>query len=80
MLSTLPAEAVKAANLLFPDGNLSLFILDLLGAELRGVGRIPANAAHRFQKVIEQGNMALAVFTPRPLVEGASVKISVDWR
>ena len=33
MLSTLPAEAVKAANLLLRDGNLSLFILDLLGGQ-----------------------------------------------
>ena len=76
----LPAEAVKVADLLLRDGNLCLLILDLQGAELRGVGRIPANTWHRFQRVVEQGNMALAVFTPRPLVEGASVKISVDWR
>ncbi len=76
----LPAEAVKAADLLLRDGNLSLLAVDLQGAECRGVGRIPASTWHRFQRVVEQGNMALAIFTPRPLVEGASVKISVDWR
>lgn len=72
----LPAEAVKAADLLLRDGNLSLLVLDLQGSELRGV---PANTWHRFQRVVEQGSMALAVFTPRPMVEGASVKISVNW-
>lgn len=73
----LPAEAVKAADLLLRDGNLSLLVLDLQGAELRGV---PANTWHRFQRLVEQGSMALAVFTPRPLVEGASVRICVNWR
>ena len=76
----LPGEAVKAADLLLRDGNLSLLVVDLQGAECRGVGRIPASTWHRFQRVVEQGNMALAILTPRPLVEGASVKISVDWR
>lgn len=76
----LPAEAVKAADLLLRDGNLSLLLVDLQGAELRGGLRIPASTWHRFQRVVEQGDMALAVFTPRPLVEGASVRITVDWR
>lgn len=76
----LPAEAVKATDLLLRDGNLSLLVLDLQGAELRGVGRIPASTWHRFQRVVEHGNMALAVLTSRPLVEGASVRMSVDWR
>jgi hypothetical protein len=75
----LPAEAVKAADLLLRDGNLSLLVIDLQGAELRGALRIPANTWHRFQRVVEQGNMALAVFSSRPVVEGASVKITVDW-
>jgi hypothetical protein len=30
--------------------------------------------------VVEQGNMALAVFSSRPVVEGASVKITLDCR
>ncbi|MGA3171978.1 MAG: hypothetical protein ABSE62_13305 [Chthoniobacteraceae bacterium] len=76
----LPAEAVKAADLLLRDGNLSLLVIDLQGAELRGALRIPANTWHRFQRVVEQGNMALAIFSSRPLVEGASVKIALDWR
>ena len=76
----LPAQGVKAADLLLRDGNLSLLIVDLQGAELRGGLRVPASTWHRFQRVVEQGNMALAVFTPRPLVEAASVRITVDWR
>lgn len=76
----LPAEAVKAADLLLRDGNLSLLIVDLQGAELRGGLRIPASTWHRFQRVVEQGDVALVIFTPRPVVEGASVRITADWR
>ncbi len=75
----LPAEAVKAADLLLRDGNLSLLVVDLQGTALRDLERIPASTWHRFQRVVEQGSMVLAVFTPRPLVEGASVRVSVDW-
>ena len=75
----LPAEAVKAADLLLRDGNLSLLVIDLQGVELRGALRIPANTWHRFQRVVEQGHMALAVFSSCPVVEGASVKITLDW-
>jgi hypothetical protein len=76
----LPAEAVKAADLLLRDGNLSLLVIDLQGTELRGALRIPPSTWHRFQRVVEQGNMALAVFSQRPVVEGASVRISLDWQ
>jgi len=73
-------QGIRAADLLLRDGNLSLLMIDLQGAELRGALRIPANTWHRFQRVVEQGNMALAVFSSRPVVEGASVKITLDWR
>jgi hypothetical protein len=76
----LPALAVKAADLLLRDGNLSLLVVDLQGAAARETQRIPASTWHRFQRVVEQGNMALAVLTPRPLVESTSVRISVEWR
>lgn len=76
----LPALAVKAADLLLRDGNLSLLVVDLQGAAAREVQRIPASTWHRFQRVVEQGNMALAVLTPRPMVESTSVRISVEWR
>jgi hypothetical protein len=75
----LAAEAIKAADLLLRDGNLSVLMLDLQGADMRRLGT-PASTWHRFQRVVEQGNMALAVFTPRPMVEGASVRISTEWR
>jgi hypothetical protein len=74
-----PGDAVKTADLLLRDGNLSLLMLDLQGAELRGVGRVPANTWHRFQRVVEQSSMSLVVFTSRPLVEGASVRVAAEW-
>lgn len=71
------SEAVKAADLLLRDGNLSLLMLDLQGANMRRLGT-PASTWHRFQRVGEQGTMALAVFTPQPMVEGASVKVATE--
>lgn len=73
-------EAVKAADLLLRDGNLPLVLLDLVPLPLREVGRIPASTWHRFQRLVEPSGTALVILTPRPLVEGARVRIAVRNR
>jgi hypothetical protein len=74
-----PAVAVKAADLLLRDGNLSLLMLDLQGAPARELRRVPASTWHRFQRLIEPSNAALLVFTVQPIVESAAVRIAADW-
>ncbi len=68
-------QAVKAADLLLRDGNLPLLLLDLQLVPLAQLRRIPVNTWHRFHRVAEQGNAALVVLTPRPMVEGVKVRI-----
>jgi hypothetical protein len=74
-----PAVAVKAADLLLRDSNLSLLLLDLQGAPARELRRVPASTWHRFQRLVEPSNTALVVFTLQPIVESAAVRVTADW-
>ena len=69
-------QAVKAADLLLRDGNLSLVMLDLQAAPARELQRIPANTWHRLQRLAEQTTAAVVVLTPQPMVEAAQVRIT----
>jgi hypothetical protein len=71
------AAAVKAADLLLRDGNLSLVLLDLQMLPRRDVRRIPASTWHRFQRLVEEGSAALVVLTTQPGIESASRRIVV---
>jgi hypothetical protein len=75
-------QAVKAADLLLRDGNLSLVMLDLQRMPLRELQRIPANAWHRLQRLAEQTTAAVVALTPQPMVEAAHVRIATtaNWR
>lgn len=74
-------QAVKAADLLLRDGNLSLVMLDLQAAPTRELQRIPANTWHRLQRLAEQTAAAVVVLTPQPMVEAAQVRITAgqNW-
>lgn len=69
-------QTVKAADLLLRDGNLPLLILDLQALPPRQLTRFPASTWHRFHRIAEQTSVAMVVLTPRPLVEGAHVRIA----
>ena len=72
--------AIKAADLLLRDGNLSLVMLDLHFMSPRELRRIPASTWHRFQRLVEPANAVFVVLTPEPMVEGARVRIVVRNR
>lgn len=74
-------QAVKAADLLLRDGNLSLVMLDLQAAPARELQRIPSNTWHRLQRLAEQTTAAVVVLTPQPMVEAAQVRITAgeNW-
>jgi hypothetical protein len=71
-------QAVKSADLLLRDGNLSLVLLDLQATPPAHLRRIPANTWHRFQRLAEQTTAAVVVLTPQPMVEAAHVRIASD--
>lgn len=75
-------QAIKVADLLIRDGNLSLVLLDLQSAEAKELGKIPASTWHRFQRLLESTNTVFVVMTSRPLAQGASTRIKADqsWK
>jgi hypothetical protein len=71
-------QALKAADFLLRDGNLSLAILDLRvnpGGQLQ---KIPASSWYRLQRCLEPRATALLVLTPRPLVGAANVRLQLQ--
>jgi hypothetical protein len=73
-------QAVKAADLLLRDGNLSLVILDFQSTPPAQLRRIPANTWHRFQRLAEQTTAAVVALTPQPMIEAAQVRIASSTR
>ena len=73
-------EAIKAADLVLRDGNLSLVLLDLVLNPLAELRKIPAPTWYRFQRIVEQGTAMLVVFTPRAMISPAEVRVTLRSR
>jgi hypothetical protein len=72
------AQAVHAVDLLLRDGNLPLVFLDLRGVPPLALRQIPASTWHRFQRLLEEAPLALAVCTGRPCIAPARLRIEVS--
>jgi hypothetical protein len=70
-----PLMAIKGADMLLRDGNLSWVVLDLQSAPPQAVRRISGQHWHRFHRLVEHHRNALLVLTSSPMVEGAKVRI-----
>lgn len=70
--------ALQAADLLSRDANLGLVILDLRHAPESELRRIPGPQWYRFQRAVEPADLALIVFTPRPSVPSAQLRLVLD--
>ncbi|MGC1480202.1 MAG: hypothetical protein WA771_06840 [Chthoniobacterales bacterium] len=80
VVTTGERPALKAADLLLQDGNLPLLALDLQGLPERELRKIPASSWHRFQRVAERTETVFVVVTPRPMVEGARLRLIAESR
>jgi RecA/RadA recombinase len=67
--------ALKGADLLLRDGNLSWVTLDLQTVSAKALRRISGQHWHRFHRLVELRGNALLVLTPSPMVEGAKVRV-----
>jgi hypothetical protein len=74
------AEALKAADLLLRDGNLSLVLIDLMANPAAQLRKIPATTWYRFQRLIEQTSIIGIVLTPRAMISPAQVRIRLESR
>jgi hypothetical protein len=70
-----PEIAVKAADLLLRDGNLSIVLLDLQFVARRSLGGIAASTWHRLHRLVEKSGTAFVVFTSQPMIEAARFRI-----
>jgi recA bacterial DNA recombination protein len=71
------AQALKAADLILRDGNLSLTILDLKQNSDRELRKIPGSIWYRFQRITEENKTSLLTITRHPIVSGAHLTISM---
>lgn len=71
-------EALKAADILLRDRNFPLVVVDLKLNPLAQLGKIPANAWHRFRRLQEQNGTTVLVVTPTALVGGAACRVRVE--
>jgi hypothetical protein len=74
------AQALKAADLLLRDGNLSLVLLDLQINPASQLRKIPGTVWYRLQRLIERTSIALLVLTPRVLVPSAQTRLVLRGR
>jgi hypothetical protein len=70
-------EALKAADLLLRDGNLSLVLIDLAFNQPAQLRRVPASTWYRFQRLVEETAILCAVFTPHTLVGPAEGRVTL---
>ncbi|HEX5222337.1 MAG TPA: hypothetical protein VFZ59_22480 [Verrucomicrobiae bacterium] len=71
-------EAMRAADLLLRDSNLSLLMLDLINVPDAQLRRISPTTWYRFQRLVEETSTICLVFTPRPMVSPAEARITIQ--
>jgi hypothetical protein len=74
------ADALKAVDLVLRDRNLPLVLLDLKMNPPAQLQKIPATTWYRLQRLVEESGTACAVFTPRPMLSPARMRITLCSR
>lgn len=70
-------RALKAADLLLRDGNLSPVLLDLKLAGENQLRKAHAAMWYRFQRLLENSGAICVVFTPRAMVAPAQARVEL---
>ncbi|HET7624425.1 MAG TPA: hypothetical protein VFM25_04110 [Verrucomicrobiae bacterium] len=71
-------EALKTADLILRDGNISTVLLDLAANPVAQLRKIPSTTWFRFQRIVEQTSAVCVVLTPQPLVSAARTRITLE--
>lgn len=72
------SDAMKVADLLLRDGNLSLVVMDLELSPLRELARIPQSSWFRLRSLVERMGATLLVITPVKLVGCAHLRLQLE--
>lgn len=73
-------EALKAADLVVRDGNLPLVLIDLALVPDAQLRKVPSPTWYRFQRIVEERNLTVLVFTPRAMVSPAVMRVDIETR
>jgi len=73
-------EALKAADLILRDSNLSVVLLDLKLNSEKELRKISPTIWYRWQRIVEDTAKVAVVFTPRPMVAAAQARITLPAR
>jgi hypothetical protein len=73
-------QALKAADFLLRDGNVSLVILDLQINPAKQLQKVPASSWYRLQRCLEPRATAFLVVTPRAMVGAAHLRLRLQNR
>lgn len=73
-------EALKAADILLRDRNLSRVVIDLKLCPVAELRRISSSLWHRFHRLTEHQGTTALVLTPLPLVSGAACRVRMANR
>jgi hypothetical protein len=73
-------ETLKAADLILRDNNLPLIFLDLVSNAPAQLRKISPTVWYRFQRLLEPTSTICAVFTPRPMINPAVARITLNSR
>ncbi len=71
------ADAMAAADLCARETSLDLVLLDLTGAALSALRKIPDRTWYRLQRAVEQTNLVFLVLTPGRLVASARLRLQL---
>lgn len=73
------ATALTVTDLFARDANLGLVMLDLRDAPATELRRVPAPLWYRLQRAVEGTELTLVVFSPRPLVPSAALRLQLNY-
>jgi hypothetical protein len=73
-------EAIKAADILLRDRNLSFIALDLKMNPAAQLRKISGAAWYRLQRLARQSGTAFVVLTPHPMIASAETRLILESR
>jgi hypothetical protein len=73
-------EALKAADILLRDRNLSLIVLDLKMNSAAQLRKISGAAWYRLQRLARQSATAFVALTPHPMIASAETRLILESR
>lgn len=73
-------QALRAADILLRDENLGMVIVDLRDCAGWALKRTRSTAWYRLQRLVGRWEGTLVVFTPRPMIPSAQIRVALAGR